>query len=205
MFPLMGWNEYTIEGARTSCCVNMSDRRLSFVLYNLILFICVYLIPLIILLTTNTIIYLGLQRMKEKITHGAKADFSQKRIEMERRILKSKELTFLSKNENLSLGIIITVCGFIFTWTPYAIVFFITVFGSKTKHISPSASFMCTCFAKTSVMWIPILYIGTSTYFKFRFVDMSSMDKNAATSQDAGQGINASMETKGIQKTTTSN
>lgn len=69
----------------------MEDRRVSYIMYNLIIFFCVYLIPLIILIATNTTIYVGLQRMKNKITHGAKADFSQKRIEMERRILKSKK------------------------------------------------------------------------------------------------------------------
>lgn len=53
-------------------------------------------------------------------------------------------------------------------------------------------------------MWIPILYIGTSTYFKFRFVDLSSLDKQGPTSQDAGQGGNASLE-RSIQKTIPTN
>lgn len=35
---------------------------------------------------------MGLKRMREKVAHGAKAELSQKRIEMERRILKSKTL-----------------------------------------------------------------------------------------------------------------
>lgn len=34
--------------------------------------------------------------MREKLAHGAKADLSQKRIEMERRIFKSKKLIFNS-------------------------------------------------------------------------------------------------------------
>ena len=95
-------NICSFQGARTSCCVNMEDRRLSFIMYNLILFFCVYLIPLIILITTNTIIYVGLQRMKSKISHGAKADFSQKRIEMERRILKSRNISFSLRNPSLN-------------------------------------------------------------------------------------------------------
>lgn len=32
---------------------------------------------------------------------------------------------------------------------------------------------MCACFAKTSVIWIPLLYMGTSTQFKLRFVNHS--------------------------------
>jgi hypothetical protein len=50
-------------------------------------------------MTTNTIIYLGLKRMKNKITNGAKADLSQRKIEMERRILKSKTLSLNLKNK----------------------------------------------------------------------------------------------------------
>ncbi len=73
----------------------MHDRRLSYILYNVVLFIFIYLIPLIILLTTNTIIFIGLKRMKSKIAHGVKTDLSQRKIEMERRILKSKSLIFI--------------------------------------------------------------------------------------------------------------
>ena len=54
------------------------------------IFVIVYCVPLIILVTTNTTIFIGLKRMREKLAHGAKADLSQKRIDMERRILKSK-------------------------------------------------------------------------------------------------------------------
>ncbi len=78
-----------LQGVRTSCCVNWYDRRFVYISFNLFLFIFVYFIPLIILLTTNTIIYCGLRRMKQKISKGIKTDLSQRRIEMERRILKS--------------------------------------------------------------------------------------------------------------------
>jgi hypothetical protein len=77
----------------------MHDRRLSYILYNIVLFIFVYLIPLLILLITNTIIYIGLKRMKNKIVHGVKTDLSQKKIEMERRILKSKSLILIENRK----------------------------------------------------------------------------------------------------------
>jgi hypothetical protein len=47
---------------------------------------------LVILITANTITLLGLKRMHEKIEHGIQTVLSQKRIEMEQRILKSKNL-----------------------------------------------------------------------------------------------------------------
>lgn len=33
------------------------------------------------------------------------------------------------------------------------------------------ATFICACFAKTSVIWIPLFYISTSTQFQFGFVN----------------------------------
>ncbi|CAF4647376.1 unnamed protein product [Rotaria sp. Silwood1] len=135
ILPLVGWNEYTLEVTRTSCCTNL--------------------------------------RMREKLAHGAKAELSQKRIEMERRILKS---------------VIITVFGFVFTWTPYAVTFFISAF-SKSNYAPPlMATFICACFAKTSVMWIPLLYMSTSTQFRLSLVDTSAFDKLSATTTAAGEG-----------------
>lgn len=107
MLPVMGWNEYTMDvciifiylleeffflfqGARVSCCINWYDRRTSYILYLFFLFIVVYCIPLIILTIANTITLRGLKKMREKIATGVQTEFNQKRIEMERRIVKSK-------------------------------------------------------------------------------------------------------------------
>jgi hypothetical protein len=45
-----------------------------------------------ILIVSNTITLIGLKRMHEKIEHGMPTVLNRKRIEMERRILKSKKL-----------------------------------------------------------------------------------------------------------------
>lgn len=169
--------------------MNWSDRRPLYISFHIFLFVFVYFIPLIILLTTNTFIYIGLKRMRNKLAHGTKTDLSQKKIEMERRILKS---------------ILITVIGFIFTWSPYAIVFFISVFRGKNGSVSPLATFICACFAKSSVMWIPMLYISTSTHFKITFVDLTSLDKQGQTTNSAGGGIqNPSFIMKKTEQITT--
>ncbi|CAF1101150.1 unnamed protein product [Rotaria sordida] len=176
ILPLVGWNEYTLEGTRTSCCTNLHDRRSSYIAYNLFIFVVVYCLPLTILVITNTIIYIGLRRMREKIAHGAKAELSQKRIEMERRILKS---------------IIMTVFGFVFTWTPYTVTFFISAFSRSNYTVPPMATFICSCFAKTSVMWIPFLYMSTSTQFRLSLVDIAALDRLSATTTAAGEAPKA--------------
>ena len=50
-----------------------------------------------ILIGSNTIIYIGLRRMRENLKRGLKTDFNQKRIDMEHRILKSKMNFILRK------------------------------------------------------------------------------------------------------------
>ena len=123
--------------------------------------------------------------MKNRMKQGNSSDLSNRKIEMERRILKSKKEYFLTKNPSIKIhfspGIIITVTGFIVTWTPYAIVFFISVFRGREGSVDPLATFICACFAKSSIVWIPLLYISTSTHFKFRFVDLVAIQKQEQT------------------------
>ncbi|CAF4379401.1 unnamed protein product, partial [Rotaria socialis] len=106
------FNAKDVTETRTSCCTNLYDRRRLYISFSIAIFVFVYCLPLVILLTANSIIYLEFKRMRDKIAHGAKAELSQKRIDMERRLLKS---------------IVITMFDFIFIWTSYAVAFFISM------------------------------------------------------------------------------
>ncbi|CAF2984196.1 unnamed protein product [Rotaria sp. Silwood2] len=174
MLPVMGWNEYTMEGTRTSCCINWYDRRTSYVAFIGFLFIVVYCIPLIILITANTITWFELKQMHKKIKNGFQTVFSRRRIEMEQRILKI---------------IIITTIGFIFTWTPYAVAFFLSAFRGKDYAIPPMTVFVCACFAKTSLIWIPMFYAYTSTQFQLSCVNRSSLDQPIGTTRVAAVAL----------------
>lgn len=55
-----------------------------------LLFVFVYCVPLIILSSTNAMTLIGLKRMHEKVQNGIQTGLSARRIEMERRIVKSK-------------------------------------------------------------------------------------------------------------------
>ncbi|CAF3446262.1 unnamed protein product [Rotaria socialis] len=152
MFAVIGWNEYTMEGARTSCCMNWYDR--------------LYFIPLVIIITANSITLMGLKSMRNKIERGIQTIFNRKRIEMERRIIKS---------------IVITTSGFIFTWTPYAVTLFVSAFHGNDYAIPPLASFLCACFANTSIVWIPMFYALTSTQFELHVVNRNTLDQTTGT------------------------
>jgi hypothetical protein len=96
---------------------------------------------------------------------------------------------------------VVTVVGFIFTWTPYAVTLFVSAFRGKDAAIPPMATFICACFAKSSVMWMPILYISTSTHFKLHFVDMSAIDKQGGNTSTAGGAPNPSVAVRKNEKT----
>lgn len=108
---------------------------------------------------------------------------------------------FFSYRPVVCLGIIITVFGFLLTWTPYAVAFFISVFYAQENSIvSPLVTFICACFAKSSVMWIPVLYISTSTQFRLTFVDRPSVEKYLSNPSNGGDGKNASIVNKNNDK-----
>ncbi len=88
---------------------------------------------------------------------------------------------FLRKFFNI--GVIITICGFIFTWTPYAVALFVSAFQGKDYALPPLVTFSCACISKTSVIWIPMLYIGISTQFRFQFVNQDAAEQTAPTNR----------------------
>lgn len=143
---------------------------------------------------------MALKDMRDKIKHGIRTTLNRKRIEMERRILNSKgkkthlhlSSTYSSTTLHLIIGIITTTCGFIITWTPYAITLFVSAFRGKDLAISPLITFFCACFAKSSVIWIPLFYIGTSTQFHFSLVNLKeskSLNESTAMKPDISRSL----------------
>ena len=37
-------------------------------------------------------------------------------------------------------------------------------------------TFLCACFAKSSVLWIPLIYMSTSTQFQCSFVNLKAVE-----------------------------
>ncbi len=75
------------------------------------------------------------------------------------------------------------ICGFILTWTPYAVTLFVSAFRGKEYAISPLVTFFCACFAKSSVIWIPMLYMSTSTQFQFQIVNRNILNQKIGTNR----------------------
>ena len=76
-----------------------------------------------------------------------------------------------------------TTFGFVITWTPYAVAFFISAFGEEKRGTPPAVAFVCACFAKTSVIWIPMIYASTSTQFQLNFVKLAALEVQEGTNR----------------------
>ncbi len=57
-FPLFGWSRYSLEGARTSCCIEWKERSANVTSYNITIFVLVYFIPVLCIITTNVKIFI---------------------------------------------------------------------------------------------------------------------------------------------------
>ncbi|CAF2701137.1 unnamed protein product [Rotaria sp. Silwood2] len=55
--PVFGWNNYKLEGARTTCSICWQGRTINIISYNVLMFIFAYIIPLIIMVYCNMCIY----------------------------------------------------------------------------------------------------------------------------------------------------
>ena len=51
--PLVGWSHYALEGGMTSCSVTWNEQSTNVISYNLAIFICVYILPVLIIVATN--------------------------------------------------------------------------------------------------------------------------------------------------------
>ncbi|CAF0759611.1 unnamed protein product [Rotaria sordida] len=98
--PIFGWNNYKLEGVRTTCSICWQDRTINVISYNVLMFIFAYTIPLIIMVYCNICIYL-------KVHENSRAQMAWNTI----------------KNSSKSVA-------FTIAWTPYAIVAFISSFFS---------------------------------------------------------------------------
>ncbi|CAF2111498.1 unnamed protein product [Rotaria magnacalcarata] len=65
-----------------------------------------------------------------------------------------------------------------------------TAFRGQGYGTPPAVAFICACFAKTSVIWIPMIYAGTSTQFHLSIIKHNILEGLDPTNRVAnGQTI----------------
>ena len=51
--PLLGWSEYSLEGALISCSVEWNKRTVSVMSYNITIAVFVFVVPMLVFIITN--------------------------------------------------------------------------------------------------------------------------------------------------------
>ncbi|BES93074.1 7 transmembrane receptor (rhodopsin family) [Nesidiocoris tenuis] len=138
--PLMGWGEYGPEAANISCSVNWEERTTLSTSYIIFLFIFGFFVPLFVICYSYINIIFT---MKENV------------------VVKGS----VTKAESRVAGMIfVMIFAFFIAWTPYAVLTLLIAFANE--DISPAVATIPAIFAKTSICYNPIIYVGLNTQFR---------------------------------------
>ncbi|XP_071546445.1 rhodopsin-like [Panulirus ornatus] len=141
--PLVGWNQYVLEGFLTSCTFDyLSDEPWSR-LYVFLMFMFAYVIPLAVISWCYSCIYFSVSRH-------------------DRRLIKENQMAVNSLNihqrETQLARVVLTSVGFwTMAWTPYAVVALLGVF-SWSSALTPINTMLPALFAKLSTLYNPFIY-----------------------------------------------
>ena len=72
LLPIFGWSHYSLEGALTSCSVEWNEKSFNVLSYNVTILITVFIIPVSIILITNTKLIFMVKKTLEEIFYYLK-------------------------------------------------------------------------------------------------------------------------------------
>nr|QBS47880.1 opsin-like protein [Tripedalia cystophora] len=151
--PVFGWCEYIKEGVRTSCSVAWSSKEnMNVFSYNLFMIFTVFLLPMLV------IIYCNYRFIKEVSIMSTRARGLQGGD--------SEMTASASKAEKqLTIMVITMIIAFNIAWLPYTVVsmVFLTGYGDV---VGPMGASVPSVFAKTSVIYNPVIYCLLNRSFR---------------------------------------
>ena len=156
-FPLMGWSEYTFEGFGLHCSILWVSSSASNSSYCFFLLVVFFVFPVAAISFSYGKIFFIVRRiyLNADTMWGSEAQATKESYEAQ--VKTAKQLLFM-------------ISGFMFAWTPYAIMSTVVVlFGATIPfgyHEYPSL------FAKTSNMYNPIVYFFTYQSLREKAIDL---------------------------------
>lgn len=149
-FPIIGWSSYSIEPGNFGCSIAWYSTTTSDRAYIVCLFLIFFFVPLITNFYCYTHIYMQIKFLSKRDSKRW-GDQSMATTET----LKAKK-----KCTKIALCM---VMGFLFAWSPYAIVSMCTTFGYQVTPLATTAS---AIFAKTSSVYNPIILMFLHKNFR---------------------------------------
>ncbi|XP_041485588.1 rhodopsin, GQ-coupled-like [Lytechinus variegatus] len=180
--PLYGWNRFVLAGFHTGCDIDFHTKTPLFISYICYMFFFLFFLPLGLISWSYFKIYQRVSQhsdsMRRTFTHVAKETSSdEKRVWLEQmkntkllhqpvKLLRLKpKFKPRFHQRRTASTILITIAVFLISWLPYCIVSLWILIGDENS-ISQLSATIPSLFAKSSVMYNPLIYAVMNSRFR---------------------------------------
>ena len=154
--PLFGWSKYDFEGSGLYCSIVWSASTLNYGSYSLFLLIFYFLIPLSLIIYFYTKVYFAVRLLSsEAVSLWGVRDMATKK-------------SYIAQVK-VARQLVILTAMFLFAWTPYAVMSFLSV--TNLVKLDGETSLLPALFAKMSNVYNPLVY-----FFTFRRLRRKSFE-----------------------------
>lgn len=155
VLPFFGFGVYGMEFDDLRCSVDWRRRALPDRVYHILLFICCYATPLLLIILSFVFVRRALR--KSRVVVSDNFESATKRAVSNLRMKAEKRNAVMS----FTLALI-----FIVAWTPYAALSFVNAFMEVRVKINSIVQMIAVLPAKSSTMYNPIIYAVYDKEFK---------------------------------------
>ncbi|XP_071540380.1 compound eye opsin BCRH2-like [Panulirus ornatus] len=163
IWPFFGWNSFIPEGILTSCSIDYISQDWSTKSFGLFLFIMCYCLPLTIIIFVYSQIVIAIRQHEKALREQAK----KMNVENLRSNAYAKKQ---SAEIRIAKVAVANVFLWLCTWTPYAYVVMMGLFGDQEKLI-PLVSALPCIICKTASVYNPIMYAISHPKFRLALQD----------------------------------
>ncbi|KAK7496631.1 hypothetical protein BaRGS_00012038 [Batillaria attramentaria] len=156
VMPLLGWNEYVMEGAGLSCSVVWESRDPVYSSYIFTIFVFCLCLPLTVMVFSYYNVFMTIRSMSRNQIWGQNSRIAKKNLKIEKKMVRT--IAFM-------------LAGFLCCWLPYAIFSLIVVF-KGSGAVSPELATYPAILAKSQGLINPIVYVATNKQFRLALYEM---------------------------------
>lgn len=166
--PFYGFGRYIVEGTNSSCTFDFFTRSLNNRLYVLSIFFAHFVIPLIIIICSYSMIYRIISQHSNEFKLAART-YGENDVPLTIRKCNTG-VKYEAKTARVSLIVILVFC---ISWTPYACIALLGEFGDSDKVTRLSAGIPCM-IAKLSTVINPLIYALLHPMFRQKLVSLGA-------------------------------
>lgn len=163
VMPFVGFGQYVIEGSRVSCTFDYFSTSLSNILYNVLIQVLYFCVPITCMIICYGLIFLKVRIHERRYFSMRNGDnFDEASF---RRIRRSRKM---ERNElKTAKASLILISVFCISWAPYSVVSWIGLSGDR-HLLTPLVVVFPAVFAKISTVLNPLLYALLLRSFKVK-------------------------------------